>query len=65
MSIVMVRVAICFCSSELHFTFNKNLMDSAFEREEGSLIHLKDDGLILKRNETPTVIDGSQPFCCL
>lgn len=46
MGIVVVTAAIFFCSSKLHFTFNKNFMDSAFEREEGSLIHLKDDGLI-------------------
>lgn len=46
MSIVMVTAATCFGSSKLHFTFNKNFMDSAFEIEEGSLTHLKDDGLI-------------------
>lgn len=46
MSIVMVTAAICFCSSKLHFTFNKNFMDSAFETEEGSLVHIKDDSLI-------------------
>lgn len=43
MSIVMVTAATCFGSSK---TFNKNFMDSAFEIEEGSLTHLKDDGLI-------------------
>lgn len=63
MSTVMVTAALHFCSSKLHFTFNANLLGSAFEVEEGSLIILKDEGLVY--NENSTLTDGSQLFCTL
>lgn len=44
MSTVIVTAALNFCSSKLHFTLNTSFLDCTFE--EGSLILLKDEGLI-------------------
>lgn len=63
MSTIMVTPALHFCSSKLHLTSNTNLLGFAFEVEEGSLILLKDEGLVSDENSALT--DGSQLLCAL